>query len=129
MILPQFRVSVASACWPLPMLIVARSHVAAVVASARRMNSLHSSSVRMSSMTPAKRWAYLGIGGLVAVKSIWRAEAVGGASEGRKLSDICYLNVNLPELLKCGGLNVKFKKESGRGCQADNKAELFLFPH
>lgn len=39
-------------------------------------------------MTPAKRRLYLGIGGVVVVKSIWRAEAFGGASGGRKLSDI-----------------------------------------
>lgn len=65
MIRPQFRVSVASVCLPLPALIIARSHVGVaavslggtVDASASRMSSLHSASVRILSMTAAKELA------------------------------------------------------------------------
>lgn len=85
MIRPQFRVSVARTCFPFPTLIMARSQVGVVVAeeeespervvvvaSARRINSLHSDSEKRLSMTAAKRFLYPGRGGSVAVKSILR---------------------------------------------------------
>lgn len=77
-----------------------------MVASARRMSSLHSSSVRMLSMTAAKRGAYLGIGGSVTVKSILRIETLGGASGGRKVSILYILCLSLDsnvEKTDCGG--------------------------
>lgn len=65
-------------------------------ASASRMSSVHSASVRMLSMTAAKELAKAGIGGLVVVKSMRWAEAFGGASGGRKVSilDLFLLNAS-----------------------------------
>lgn len=55
-----------------------------VEASARRISSLHSSSVSILSITTAKRFLYSGSGGSEVAKSIWLHLAPGGASGDRK---------------------------------------------